>query len=165
MTDKPTTVRGKVAKITEWQSGKGFFLNFEGDENDYYKFGPAKVEVGQTVAFECKPGSKIFSDKVELIKKVEAGTDTIDVNKLKQEVFKTADTVYLSKAEADAVRQNSIERQSAIKSACALVGAIHSKSKTDSWNDVANNVTDIADKFLDFIKMDEPKLPEPEEAD
>ncbi len=45
MTEKDK-VEGKVARITSWKTGKGYFLNIENDSNDYYGFGKCKGEVG-----------------------------------------------------------------------------------------------------------------------
>ena len=165
MTDAPTTVKGKIAKIMTWASGKGFFLSFEGDENDYYKFGSCKYSEGQEVCFECKPGSNKWADKVEIVKEVKVGNATIDVNKIKQESFKSADTVYLTKAEADAVRQNSIERQSAIKSAAAIISRVVGTDSNWKVKMLAESTINLAHEFLEFIKDEEPKLPDPGEAD
>ncbi|KKK68019.1 hypothetical protein LCGC14_2948240, partial [marine sediment metagenome] len=67
MTEKGK-VEGKVSRITAWKTGKGYFLNIDGNSNDFYGFGSCKGEVGCFVELEVSEGTGNFSDKIRIDK-------------------------------------------------------------------------------------------------
>jgi len=163
MPAKTETVTGKVASLNDWKSGKGVWVNLEDNPNDFFAYKNKAPKLGEEGTWQVKEGTGIFSDKVELVKK-QGGTPE---KPAKQEnpvaAIESADRVYLTRAEADAVRQNSIERQSAIKTAGALVGELYPREPKFDHEKALDNVRYIADGVLAWIRMDESKLPEPPE--
>ena len=57
---------GKVFKIINWNSGKGYFLMLEKDPVEYYSFGSAKMKVDQLVKLDVKTGTGNFAQKMEI---------------------------------------------------------------------------------------------------
>ena len=57
---------GKVFKIINWNSGKGYFLMLEKDTAEYYGFGSAKMKVDQLVKLDVKTGTGNFAQKMEI---------------------------------------------------------------------------------------------------
>jgi len=163
MAAKTETVTGEVAAVKPWATGKGYFMNFVDDSNDYYGFGTPKIKEGETVALEIKEGTGTFSDKIAIVKKLAKPLEKAKVQENPVAAIESADRVYLTRAEADAVRQNSIERQSAIKTAGALVGELYPREPKFDHEKALDNVRYIADGVLAWIRMDESKLPEPPE--
>lgn len=64
------TVEGIVSAVKVWKTGKGYFLNLEGDDTDYYAFGGVDTDVENTVKLTVKPGTGTFSDKCQITKLV-----------------------------------------------------------------------------------------------
>ncbi|KKL97759.1 hypothetical protein LCGC14_1831240, partial [marine sediment metagenome] len=126
-------------------------------------FGTCKLKPAQEVNLEVSPGTGNFSDKIKLDKVVDKPTEKSLERKKAIADFKSADTVYLTRAEADAVRQNSIERQCAVKTAGNIIASTIQKSKTTDVIVLSQATLALADRLLCYIKMEEPKLPEPPE--
>lgn len=164
MTEEQTTVQGTVAKVQVWASGKGFFLNFEDDENDYYKWGKTAIEVGDKAAFSCKPGSKTWEDKVELVKPIEVGTAKVDVAQLKKKTqdkvldgIKNGETFYMDKQEL-------IVKQVCLKVAGEMHSHLIERSAKVPGKNIANSVTEMSEMFFLYIMgIEGSGLPEPPE--
>lgn len=163
MPEEKQTVSGEVGKVVVWNSKKGYFLNLKGQEQDFYAFGAPKAKEGQQATFEVSPGTGSFEDKVKLDKLVTEKKHLPEDSKKADTEFPDGKTVYLTRAEADAIRQNYINRCSAVKSAAELVAAAIRAAPKPNMKEASTNTLHIAGKFLTFIKDEEPELPEPPE--
>ena len=159
-TDKTT---GKVARITNWKTGKGYFLNLDGNSNDFYGFGSCKAKLGETVDLEVSEGTGNFADKIKVdkihcgvtVKQVEKETHDKDMEILDRSI-KSGENTYFE-------RQNLIVRQCALKAAANAVGACAEKAESKDWATLANTVCSVADQFYAWITESDQKLPEPPE--
>ena len=153
------TVSGEIGKITPWKSGKGYFLNLKGNENDFYGFGSCKKQVGAKVTLTVKEGTGQFSERY-LIVKISDSAQEKPVQKEKPKVaqenvldsVKDGLTVYVEKQEL-------IVRQTCIKAAAEVVGHLVERSPKLPGKDIGDAVIDLADMFVAFcLGIDE--LPE-----
>lgn len=163
MPEEKQTVTGEVGKVIQWNSKKGYFLNIKGMEQDFYGFGTPKVKEGQAVTFEVSPGTGQFEDKVCLGKLLKQPS-TLDIVKEKAK----ADMEIVNKSIESGERtyfdkQNLIVRQTCMKAAATVVAGIHSKDEVNSWNDIANQVNEVADRLYAWVTESDLRLPEPEE--
>lgn len=163
MTEEKQYVTGKVASINDWKSGKGVWVNLEGDPNDYFAYKNKAPKLGEEGTWQVKEGTGIFSDKVELVKKQAQAQAKEAHQKKTQEDFEDAAKIYLTKAEADAVRQNSIERQCALKAAANVVSNLSDPKGSYTIKNMTDTVLELAEPFRAWIQCEEPKLPEPPE--
>jgi hypothetical protein len=163
MTELIETVTGEIAKIVVWKTGKGFFLSIMDNSNDFYAFGKCNCIVGDMVTLACKEGTGSFSDKILISKMIKVTIKKADVPKNPLADVPNGAQIYLTKAEADAVRQNSIERQCALKSAVDLVGELYPRATLIDNDKIEDLVLRFAQTFFDWIACNEPELPEPPE--
>jgi len=145
---KNTTVRGRIASLLPWKSGKGYFLNLENDQNDYFGHGTSKREVGEEVTMQVKPGEKGWEHKTQIVsckKQVQ--------EKIKEEAKQTEPsatdageipdglTVYMDK-------QRAIIEQSCLKAAANLVGELFPRQEAFNKEIMVDLVLWIKDKFV-----------------
>ncbi len=162
MTEK-NKVEGKVARVTDWKTGKGYFLNIESNNNDFYGFGKCKGQVGETVELEVSEGTGNFSDKIRIDKLYSKAT-------VKEAVKETADKdmeIVAKSIESGEntyfARQNLIIRQTCIKAAARLVAAeLQAKVKTEVLG-TATQTCNRAEVLYAWITESDQKLPEPPE--
>lgn len=160
MPKEKQTVTGTIKAINPWDSGKGGFIVLEDDSTDYYYFSKPPAKIGDTGVFETKPGTKNFSDKVQLVKTVlESRTEKAmqecadkDIKILKDSIA-SGEKTYFDK-------QNLIVRQTCIKSACVVVAELKERSKTINIPKTTEEILDVAEKLYEWIIEQEP-LPEP----
>ena len=156
MTMEKEVLTGKVARVTPWSSGKGGFVSFEGNDEDYYYFGSSKYSEGEQCTVECAPGSGTFSDKIELKKKI-SGPDSgsepaLDPAKPKDDFESAAQdglTVYLDK-------QNLIVAQCCMKIAGQVVGDLLVGSDEMVWEDIDKLIFERADAYFARIIQMQP---------
>lgn len=79
-------VKGKIAQIVRWKSGKGYFMKLAGDDRDFYKFGGNGVSEGLEIEMEVDQGKGNFSDKFE-IKEIKNAVKGAEPKKKKDEVL------------------------------------------------------------------------------
>jgi len=163
MSQDKETVTGTIAQIKTWSKGNGYFLSMENDGNDYYAFGKCQVKEGDSATFEVSEGTGSFSDKIKIDKKLDKPTEKSLERKKEIDDFKSADKVYLSREEAEAVKQNSIERQCALKAAAGIIGELYPREEKLDTVKIVDYVQYLFDKFLDKIQGNEEHLPEPPE--
>jgi len=151
MTADGNAIAGKVSSIAPWKTGKGAFVKFEGDENDYFYFGPQKCGAGEQCTFEIAPGKGNFEDKIELKKKLsgpDEGSEAAPRQQTKNELFESAAqdglTVYMDK-------QNLIVAQTCLKAAAELVGELAVQGDGKSWKEIGTIVCDLQDQFFTHI--------------
>lgn len=161
MSQPKDTVTGTVVAVKPWKTGKGFFLNLEGDSNDYYSFGKTALEEGDTATFEVSEGTGGFADKIKLDKLVPTAVEKQQETEKTMPGVETGDKVYLTREEAQAVRQNSIERQCALKAAVQVVGELYPRQEKMDNVKIIDYVETFAVKFLAFIQDEDSPLPEP----
>jgi hypothetical protein len=61
-------IKGRIASVKEWPSGKGSFVKLENDERDFYKFGRNGVAAGLEIEAQVQPGTGSFSEKICITK-------------------------------------------------------------------------------------------------
>ena len=163
MTLEKDKTTGKVARVTEWSSHKGYFLNLKDDSNDYYGFGKCQGTLGETVELEVSEGTGNFSDKIRIdkmhssatIKEVRKETKDKDMEIVNKSI-KSGENTYFE-------RQNLIIRQTCIKSATGLTSRIF-QGKTDVDKDAIHlRILDTADVLYAWITETDVRLPEPPE--
>jgi len=162
MTEKDKTT-GKVARITEWKTGKGYFLNLQDDQNDYYGFGKCKAKIGETVDLEVSEGTGSFADKIKIdklhsgatVKQVEQETKDKDMEIVNKSIASGENTYF--------ERQNLIIRQTCIKAAANLVGTANASEKAGDFPTMVTRVCDVAEQFYAWVTESDLKLPEPPE--
>jgi len=162
MTEKDK-VQGKIARITEWSSGKGYFLNLENDKNDYYGFMKCKGEVGCFVELEVSEGTGNFADKVKIdklhskqtVKETRKETADKDI-KLVEDSIKSGENTYFE-------RQNLIIRQTCIKAASNLVGELYPRKESIGLVGAGGAVIETAERFYAWVTETDQRLPEPPE--
>jgi len=162
MTEKDK-VQGKVARVTEWKTHKGYFLNLKDDQNDYYGFGKCKADVSDEIELEVSEGTGNFSDKIRIDKLYskatikEAVKETHDKDmEIVNKSIKSGENTYFE-------RQNLIIRQTCIKSATGLASRIF-QGKTDVDKDTIHlRIVDTADVLYAWITETDVRLPEPPE--
>ena len=159
-TDKTT---GKVARITNWKTGKGYFLNLDGNSNDFYGFGACKAKLGETVDLEVSEGTGNFADKIKIDKLYskatvkEAVKETADKDmEIVKKSIESGENTYFE-------RQNLIIRQTCIKAAAELVKSVYNEKGADQWQYAVPKALEIADRFYAWVTESDQKLPEPPE--
>lgn len=163
MAEEQETVTGKIAQVKPWKNSKGYFLNIEGNSNDFYGFGKPHVEEGEEVTFVVKEGTGSFADKIAIVRKMKPDEEPpkpkekpkTDTDKVLDGI-EDAKTVYMDK-------QNLIVRQCCIKAGAQMVGELMPRAEHANWTHVAAIACDIADTLYEWVTMQEPPLPEPPE--
>ena len=162
MTEKDK-VSGKVARVTEWKTHKGYFLNLKDDSNDYYGFGKCGADIDSTVTLQVSEGTGNFSDKIRVdkfVKKVDLNTvrkETADKSmEILDKSIKSGENTYFE-------RQNLIIRQCCIKAAASIVGNIFQGDPKIRMGIVSDDVENLAERFYAYIMETDQKLPEPPE--
>jgi len=162
MTEKDK-VEGKVARVTDWSSHKGYFLNIADDSNDYYGFGKCKGQVGETVEIEVSEGTGNFSDKIKIDKMHSKAT-------VKEAVKETADKdmeIVAKSIESGEntyfARQNLIIRQTCIKAAADAIGHSLPGDEIKSLEGLAIAITNTAERLYAWVTESDQRLPEPPE--
>lgn len=163
MTEDKDTVSGKVASITPWKSGKGSWINLEGDSNDFFAYTGKVPKMGTEGTWEVKEGKGFLADKVELVKL--AGEP--DLNKVRKESsdrdMKLVEKSIESGEKTYFERQNLIIRQCCIKAAAGFVGELFPRQKSAGISEATREALWAADKFYDWVISRGEKLPEPPE--
>jgi len=162
MTEKGK-VEGKVSRITAWKTGKGYFLNIDGNSNDFYGFGSCKGEVGCFVELEVSEGTGNFSDKIRIDKLYSKAT-------VKEAVKETADKdmeIVAKSIESGEntyfARQNLIIRQTCIKSASVIVVGEMRTNPVVVETGIIERTLFIAERLYAWVTESDLKLPEPPE--
>ncbi|KKL64764.1 hypothetical protein LCGC14_2161730 [marine sediment metagenome] len=162
MTEKDK-VEGKVARVTDWSSHKGYFLNIADDSNDYYGFGKCKGQVGETVEIEVSEGTGNFSDKIRIDKLYSKAT-------VKEAVKETADKdmeIVAKSIESGEntyfARQNLIIRQTCIKAAAVIVVGEMRTNPVVVETGIIERTLFIAERLYAWVTESDLKLPEPPE--
>lgn len=162
MTDK-NTATGKVARVTEWSSHKGYFLNLKDDSNDYYGFGKCGADIGSTVTIEVSEGTGSFSDKI----KIDKFAKKVDLNAVRKETadkdLKIVEDSIISGENMYFARQNLIIRQTCIKAASNCIGLLLAKEEKVDLALVSNRIHDMAEQLYAWVTESDQKLPEPPE--
>jgi len=159
--DATTKITGVVGMVKAWKTGKGYFLNLNGDDNDYYGFGSCKAKEGEEVVIDVKEGTGSFADKV-CITKLTVGKDAAGTAKKTSREPAPAATPEVRQGDSVYFRKDElIVKQCCVKAAAritaALIAAGYSKSKKDAIDDTV----DVADKMYCYIvDLDEPDEPE-----
>ena len=162
MTEKDKT-QGTIARVTEWGSHKGFFLNLKDDSNDYYGFGKCKADTGDSVELEVSEGTGNFSDKIKIDKLHSKATvkETLDDKnkadaKIVEDSIKSGENTYFE-------RQNLIIRQTCIKAAANLVGELYPRKENIGMVGAGGAVIEQAERFYAWVTESDQRLPEPPE--
>ena len=162
MTEKDK-VEGKVARVTDWSSHKGYFLNLVDDSNDYYGFGKCKGEVGCFVELEVSEGTGNFSDKIRIDKMhskatvKEAVKETADKDlKIVEDSIKSGENTYFA-------RQNLIIRQTCIKASVELAGIMFIGKQDKTKEMITGHALYFAERLYAWVTESDQRLPEPPE--
>ena len=163
MTEKDT-VAGIVGKWVEWKTGKGYFLNIDGHEMDYYGFGKCKAALGDKITIEVSPGTGTFGDKMKVEKFVDVGAGPSPPPVSPQTTDKTPKPEFVPASELPMDTNTSIVKQVCLKCASRVVSELHGRKDKIDWTEIATIVTDMADDFYNHhIGLDRPeKNPEEE---
>ena len=162
MTEKDKTT-GKVSRITEWGSKKGYFLNLDGNSNDFYGFGSCKGKLGETVDLEVSEGTGNFSDKIKIDKLYSKATIKEAVKETEDKSMEILDKSIKSGENTYFERQNLIIRQTCIKSASVVFAGLHQQQTGLSTAQVTTKIKDIAEDLYAWVTESDHKLPEPPE--
>ena len=158
-------VSGKIAEVKTWSSGKGFFLNLEGNTNDFYGFSSCRFKEGDTVDLEVKEGTGNFSDKLLISKMATAKEKKATPAKIAGVPIPNGNDYAKQKQEYDTAKNDSITRQCIIKASGRLCAGLFERSKSPDAPKVSDTVCYIADKLYAWVTREEEPLPEPPEAD
>ena len=142
-----TSVEGLVEKIVPWESGKGYFLNIEFDENDYFGYGSSKAKIDSVVAIEFKKGSGSFGGKRQITKLVLVDKSEKDSQGDSIKSVGANPAPHINGVSANEKRQELIMRQSCMKAASAFVSNSLTPEKNPDWSERVKLVTDISDDF------------------
>ena len=159
-TDKTT---GKVARITNWKTGKGYFLNLDGNSNDFYGFGACKAKLGETVDLEVSEGTGNFADKIKVDKLYSKATVKEAVQESTDKSMEILEKSIASGENTYFERQNLIIRQTCIKSACVLAGSITKNIDAANTKVAISMAEEIADALYAWVTESDQRLPEPPE--
>ena len=162
MTEKDKT-SGKVARVTEWGSHKGYFLNLKDDSNDYYGFGKCKADVNDEIELEVSEGTGNFSDKIKVDKLYSKQTVKEAVKETTDKSMEILDKSIKSGENTYFERQNLIIRQCCIKAAARAVSASIIPTEQCQWHAIGSSTVDLAEMFYAYIMETDYKLPEPPE--
>jgi len=155
MTEKDT-VKGTITQIKTWKKGNGFFLNLDGDEADYYKFGKPTHEPGDEVELTVKEGTGAFSDKLEIVKIGKGASETTKPTENKQDEDKSFKELCEDGAKVYMDKQNLIVEQTCLKAASDIVGHLLPRSEKQDWEDIAKTVNFLKRDFVhDIIQNQE----------
>ena len=163
MTDKGMTVSGTVVEITAWKSGKGSWINLEGNPNDFFAYAKRVPAKGTEGTWDVQEGKGFLADKVELVKLVKepdlkaVAKETADKDMaIVEKSIESGEKTYFA-------RQNLIIRQTCIKAAAVVVAKIAEKGKEANVDSAANVLCAMADRLYAWVTESDQKLPEPPE--
>lgn len=151
MTDKIEIISGKLSNVITWASQKGCFYSIEGDNRDFYKFGPPKAKAGDAVKMEVKPGTRNFKDKMEVTSIVLAGAETNGSAELPAKAPTAPPKPVDNFKERESTRQDSIKRQCAMKAACRLVAADMKPGDFMQYDRIMAQVDAVTNGLVDII--------------
>ncbi len=161
-----TTVKlqqGKVSRITAWKTGKGYFLNLDGNSNDFYGFGSCKGKVGETVEMEVSEGTGNFADKIRIDKLYSKQTNNEAVKETEDKSMEILNKSIASGENTYFERQNLIIRQTCIKSASRIVSRVVGTDSNWKSQMLIDLSCEIADGLYAWVTESDYKLPEPPE--
>jgi len=145
------TVTGQISKLVPWKSGKGFFVNLEGDDTDYYTFLKLKVNTGDEATFQVTEGSGNFSDKLQITKVLKQ--DTIPAKKPDTAPVEEppVTTEFSSEHKFYADKQSLIVQQTCLKAAARIVAASINPAKEYDCAKLESNILRMKDAFFKNI--------------
>lgn len=144
-------VTGVIADTRRWTSGKGSFINLEGDQNDYYKYGACTFQKGDKVELRVKQGAGQFSEKFEVVgfEHIKAETpkpaEKVKVVPSNSELkVQTAEKIYTDRNEA-------IVKQSCLKASAPIVAALISTGVIKAKQEAKEFATELADFMYCYV--------------
>lgn len=148
-------IDGTVERVTDWKTGKGYFLKLEGVNLDYYGFGKPKCKDGDKIQLHFEPGTGNFTDKLSIKKVVILSESTSPPVKSpdapgQQDLFSNKHTVQTSSE-----RTNAINKAVAFKGAIELVkNTVQNKPKLP-MEEAAANVIGLSRRFELYLNSEE----------
>ncbi len=163
MIDKGMTVSGTVVEVTAWKSGKGSWINLEGNPNDFFAYAKRVPAKGTEGTWDVQEGKGFLADKVELVKLVKepdlkaVAKETADKDMaIVEKSIESGEKTYFA-------RQNLIIRQTCIKAAAVLVAAEIQAGKAVLKVGTYLRTIQLADGLYAWVTESDRKLPEPPE--
>jgi len=154
-------VSGKIASTKVWKTNKGFFLNLEGDSNDYYKFGQPSYGDGEEVELTVSQGTGNFSDKFLITQIAKSAGENASPAEKAQAQQETVSNEFKPAINAYKDTQQAIVEQVALKAAVELVKEFYPKLDPPKWSDLAEKTLILKDKFACNILEGEETKEEP----
>jgi len=163
---KEATVQGVIGKVTPWQSGKGYFLALQGDNNDYYAFSKHLPNEGDNVQLTVTKGTGGFSDRLQITKLEPAKRTLEEIKQAKKEADEIVQQSTMAGDRFYFKREDLIIKQTCIKAAAEVIGHCVERSKTPALKGLTDAVIDMADRFYCYVtEQEEAPRTEKEPAD
>jgi len=158
-----TIVEGEIGMVRPWSKGNGFFLCLKGDSNDYYKFGKKLPNEGDKVRLKVRPGTGIFSEKIEVTEITEKPITLAEIKQTKKDADEIVEKSTMPGDKFFFKKENLIIRQTCIKAAAAAAAALVRQGIIKGKVDAADAQIYIADKLYGYVtEQEEPEQEEPE---
>jgi len=145
------TAEGTVSQVKAWRHGKGYFLNLEELEYDFFGYGECRASEGDKVILEIAEGTGDFSDKYQITK---LRVDPKAAAHLpgppgKGEGWKT----HQSQAKGlSAQERDSINRAVALRHAAVLVAALYGPAGAKELGEAKELTVSVAERFLNWLE-------------
>jgi hypothetical protein len=146
-----TITEGKVVRLNEWAKGKGYFVNLEGSELDFYDFRKASISIGEFVRITSQPGTKNFAEKQEVMRIEKPMQQVSSKGPAAAPAQKPVSSQEPNWDKIRGEKRDSIERQCALKAAVELVKGSMPIGETIDVLGFAAQALEVSKKFEAYL--------------